>query len=108
MGPGSFRKCMENSRLPVAWGDGGYAGKLIDWAVNFGRWVSQIVERSKGAKGFAVLPRRWMVERTLWNDRCKVRALGAACFLAKPRAGRCVFPHRRDMEPPALKVSLVQ
>ena len=45
MGPGSFRKRMENSRLPVVWGDGGYAGKLIDWAANFGRWVLQIVER---------------------------------------------------------------
>ena len=52
------------SRLSLIWADGGYAGKLIDWAANFGRWVLQIVERSKDVKGFAVLPRRWVVERT--------------------------------------------
>lgn len=52
------------SRLFLIWADGGYAGKLIDWAANFGRWVLQIVERSKDVKGFAVLPRRWAVERT--------------------------------------------
>ena len=52
------------SRLSLIWADGGYAGKLIDWAFNFGRWVLQIVERSKDVKGFAVLPRRWVVERT--------------------------------------------
>jgi putative transposase len=52
------------SRLSLIWADGGYAGKLIDWAFNFGRWVLQIVERNKDVKGFAVLPRRWVVERT--------------------------------------------
>jgi len=51
------------SRLSVIWGDG-YTGKGIDWAVNFGRWVLQIVECSKDAKGFAVLPRRRVVEPT--------------------------------------------
>lgn len=52
------------SRLSLIWADGGYAGKLIDWAFDFGRWVLQIVERNKDIKGFMVLPRRWVVERT--------------------------------------------
>jgi len=52
------------SRLSLIWADGGYAGKLIDWAANFGRWVLQIVKRNDEIKGFAVLPRRWVVERT--------------------------------------------
>lgn len=52
------------SRLSVIWADGGYAGKIIDWAADFGRWLLRIVERSNDAKGFAVLPRRWVVERT--------------------------------------------
>ena len=55
VGPGSFRKCVQSSRLAVVLRDGGYAGKLIDWAANFGRWVPRIVERSKDAK---VLPYR--------------------------------------------------
>jgi putative transposase len=52
------------SRLSLIWADGGYAGKLIDWAANFGRWVLRIVKRNDEIKGFAVLPRRWVVERT--------------------------------------------
>jgi len=52
------------SRLSLIWADGGYTGKLIEWAAEFGRWVFEIVERSKETKGFSVLPRRWVVERT--------------------------------------------
>jgi putative transposase len=49
-------------RLKLIWADGGYAGQLIDWAKSLGRWTLQIVKRSEA--GFAVLPKRWIVERT--------------------------------------------
>jgi putative transposase len=49
-------------RLKLIWADGGYAGQLIDWARHLGRWTLQIVKRSEA--GFAVLPKRWIVERT--------------------------------------------
>ena len=52
------------SRLVLIWADGGYAGKLIDWTANFGHWVLQIIKRCDDVKGFVVLPRRWVVERT--------------------------------------------
>jgi putative transposase len=52
------------SRLVLIWADGGYAGKLIDWVVDFGHWILWIVERCDDVKGFVVLPRRWVVERT--------------------------------------------
>jgi len=45
--------------------DGGYAGKLIDWVLNTRNWVLEIVKRNDDIKGFQVLPRRWVVERTL-------------------------------------------
>ena len=45
--------------------DGGYAGKLIDWVLNTCNWVLEIVKRNDDIKGFQVLPRRWVVERTL-------------------------------------------
>lgn len=53
--------------------DGGYAGpKLRDALKAIGRWTVQIVKRSDTAKGFEVLPRRWVVERTLaWLGRCR-------------------------------------
>ena len=35
-----------------------------------GRWSLEIIKRSEGAKGFQLLPRRWVVERTLaWLNR---------------------------------------
>lgn len=53
--------------------DGGYAGeKLTDALVGQGRWTIEIVRRSDAAKGFVVLPRRWVVERTFaWLGRCR-------------------------------------
>lgn len=53
--------------------DGGYAGpKLRDALKAIGRWTVQIVKRSHTADGFEVLPRRWVVERTLaWLGRCR-------------------------------------
>ena len=51
--------------------DGGYAGdKLRDALRGLGKWTIDIVKRSDRAKGFVVLPRRWVVERTLaWLNR---------------------------------------
>ncbi len=53
--------------------DGGYQGRRFQEALK--RVVSQaeveIVKRSDLAKGFVVLPKRWVVERTLaWLNRC--------------------------------------
>lgn len=40
--------------------------------VSLGRWTLQIVKRSDSAKGFEVLPRRWVVECTFaWLGRCR-------------------------------------
>lgn len=53
--------------------DGGYAGdKLREAMQDHGRWSIEIVKRSDAAKGFIVLPRRWVVERTFaWLNRCR-------------------------------------
>lgn len=51
--------------------DGGYAGEKLRAALGrLGRWTLQIVRRATDAGGFQVLPRRWVVERTLaWLNR---------------------------------------
>lgn len=51
--------------------DGGYAGeKLATALANIGTWTLKIVKRCDTATGFVVLPRRWVVERTLaWLNR---------------------------------------
>jgi putative transposase len=57
-------------RLQRIWADGGYAGKLIGWLQETCGWVLEIVKRSDVVKGFKVLPRRWVVERTFgWLGR---------------------------------------
>ena len=71
-------KCCSNgyataSGVSSSWADGGYAGKLIQWvsALRPGRPLKlEIVKRSDKVKGFYVLPRRWVVERTFgWLGR---------------------------------------
>src|ERR1700692_680165 len=51
--------------------DGGYAGdKLKGGVEGLGNWAIEIVKRSDAAKGFILLPRRWVVERTIaWLNR---------------------------------------
>ena len=47
------------------WVDGGYRGpKLIEWVAQRFPIVLQVVLRSDDTKGFKLLPRRWVVERT--------------------------------------------
>jgi len=47
--------------------DGGYAGdRPRDSLRKVGKWTVEIIKRSDVAKGFVVLPRRWVVERT-WH-----------------------------------------
>jgi putative transposase len=59
--------------LRYIFADGGYAGdKLKDAMRGHGRWTIDIVKPSDAAKGFVVLPRRWVVERTFaWLNQCR-------------------------------------
>lgn len=57
--------------LELVWADGGYNAHQVQTAAaaNPGLRV-EIVKRSDDVKGFAVLPRRWVVERTFsWFGR---------------------------------------
>jgi transposase len=54
--------------------DGGYQGPQFADAVakRLPQLTVEIVKRSEQAKGFEVLPMRWVVERTLaWLNRCR-------------------------------------
>jgi putative transposase len=61
------------SRRRHLWADGAYAGALVDWGWSLCSWRKvrlAITKRSDTAKGFEVIPKRWIVERTLgWFNR---------------------------------------
>jgi len=52
-------------RVRRAWADSVYAGKLLPWAATWLKLTVEIVRRPEGLHTFQVLPRRWVVERTL-------------------------------------------
>ena len=54
-------------RIQIIWADGGYLGALVQWVKQlrpFGKLQLEIVRRCDQAKGFKILPKRWIVERT--------------------------------------------
>jgi len=60
--------------LQKLFADGGYQGPEFQKALTkiLPRLETEIVKRSDQVKGFAVLPRRWVVERTIaWLNRCR-------------------------------------
>ena len=68
--------------------DGGYAGEKLTQAVaDLGTWTIEIIKRSDTAKGFEVLPRRWVVERTFaWLGRCRRLAKDFEATIASAEA----------------------
>jgi transposase len=56
----------------LLWADGGYSGRLVDWASTALALTVEIVRKLAGQIGFQVLPRRWVAERTFaWINRCR-------------------------------------
>jgi len=51
-------------KLRLVWVDGSYRGQLLDWVIAHCHFHLQPVLRSDVQKGFLVLPRRWVIERT--------------------------------------------
>lgn len=59
-------------KLRRIWVDGTYRGKLLDWVIEHFQFLLQPVLRCDGKKGFVVLARRWVIERTFaWLTQCR-------------------------------------
>ena len=57
-------------RLALILADGGYNGPLAAWVLATLGVLFWLVHKPAGQRGFAVLPKRWIVERTLaWLGR---------------------------------------
>jgi putative transposase len=61
------------SRLRLIWADRAYTGDLGAWLWGLRPWRKvrlEVVKRLEGTKGFLLLPKRWVVERTFgWLGR---------------------------------------
>ena len=58
--------------LGTIFADGAYGGQKLRRAMDDAAWRIEVVKRSAQAKGFEVIPRRWVVERTIaWINRCR-------------------------------------
>ena len=93
--------------LRKLYADGGYQGPVFRKALaRVLRHIDlEIVKRSDGARGFEVLPKRWIVERTIgWLNRCRRLAKDwenlnrkALAFLNSPPSASCcensAIPH---------------
>jgi putative transposase len=62
-------------RLEVIWADNKYHHHGLNaWITteSTGHWRLEVVQRPEGSKGFVLLPKRWVVERTFaWLGRCR-------------------------------------
>ncbi len=75
--------------LEKLFADGGYAGPRFQIAARkaVAKLKVEIVKRSDIAKGFEVLPKRWIVERTIaWLCRCRTLAKDLECLTQKALA----------------------
>jgi putative transposase len=58
------------ARLQILFADGGYRGELVEWVAENLHAVLTIVLKEENQKGFQVLPKRWVIERTnAWVSR---------------------------------------
>ncbi len=61
------------ARLTTLWADGGFDGApFMMWVMDVCRWIVQVVLRPEQTKGFVLLKKRWVVERTFgWLMGCR-------------------------------------
>ena len=59
------RLCLTHPQITQVWADQGYSGELVTWARDKLGLLLRISKKPPGQVGFKVLPRRWIVERSL-------------------------------------------
>lgn len=67
-----FRLHLMHPEIATVWADSAYAGTLVTWAKTQLDLTIKTVRRLPNTSGFVVLPRRWVVERSLsWIMRAR-------------------------------------
>lgn len=60
-----FRLRLMHPEITIVWADSSYAGQLVTWATKHLKLTLKTISRPKDAVGFVILPRSWVVERSL-------------------------------------------
>ena len=98
------RSCDAYPTLVRLFADGGYAGQKLETAVaHIDRLTIEIIRRSDLTgpstslkRAFVILPRRWVVERTLaWLNQCRRLAKDWEVSIASPEAWMLISSIRR-------------
>lgn len=85
-------------RLKLIWADGAYAQIVEKVRKQFG-WTLEIVRRSDDVKGFQILPRRWVVERTFgWLERYRRLARDYEHTMSSSETMTCIASVRRMLK----------
>jgi putative transposase len=84
------------SRLVLIWADGGYAGQLVSWVwgLRRERKIRLTIVPRLGGNRFVVLPKRWIVERTIG-------------WLMKWRRLRCDYEQRMDHSEAFIYIAMI-
>ncbi len=62
----------EHPRLEKVYGDARYEGGFVEWAEEKLQIAVEVVRKLEDQRGFVVLARRWVVERTFaWLLKCR-------------------------------------
>jgi putative transposase len=60
----------KQERVEIVWADGGFANRIEAWSERECGWRVVVVKRDPAQKGWQLLPKRWIVERTYgWLGR---------------------------------------
>ena len=95
--PGLLERCRyAYPSLARFFADGGYAGPKLETAIaHIDRLAIEIVKRSD-TRSFVILPRRWVVERTIaWLNRCRRLAKDWEATIASSEAWLIIASIRR-------------
>ena len=67
---GELNNVLSCERAQNIFADGGFRGELVEWDQQVMNVTLEIVLKPEGQKGFQVLPKRWVIERTnAWISR---------------------------------------
>ena len=67
-----LEEATRHNRLAYPWPDSSYRGELVEWCQTERGITIEIVAKREGCTGFAVLPKRWIVEQALAHlGRCR-------------------------------------